>query len=219
MDVLHTLGVPPICNQFWHYPLCDVYPLWHPDELPQLLLGSVRGLLHWLFKCLDARVVEDQFDNRFTSVSQYPGLQHCCKPFDSLKSGTWQGKEIQGMIRTLAENCAIILDCFQCARKTASESASDETVMGVVQALCEFYLLVSQHNYSNPSFTALDHAQRHFYNNKGAFGEHKMSKSGKVKVDELLVTESHQLQQQMLHKIRAASDVPLYGASVSNGYG
>jgi len=76
-DALHTLGVRPIRNQLWQYPLCNVYRLWQPDELHQLLLGLVKDLLHWLLKCLKARNVKDQFDNRFTSVPQYPGPQHC----------------------------------------------------------------------------------------------------------------------------------------------
>jgi len=63
IDVLHTLGVHPIRNQFWQYPLCNVYPLWQPDELHQLLLGLVENLLHWLLKCLKARNVKHQFDN------------------------------------------------------------------------------------------------------------------------------------------------------------
>jgi len=68
IDVLHTLHVHPICNQFWQFPLCNVYRLWQPDELHQLLLGLVKDLLHWLLKYLKARNVKDQFDNRFTSV-------------------------------------------------------------------------------------------------------------------------------------------------------
>jgi len=68
IDVLHTLHVHPIRNQFWQFPLCNVYHLWQPDELHQLLLGLVKDLLHWLFKYLKARNVKDQFDNRFTSV-------------------------------------------------------------------------------------------------------------------------------------------------------
>ena len=39
-DPLHTLGVHPICNQFWQFLLCNVYRLWQPDEFHQLLL-------HW----------------------------------------------------------------------------------------------------------------------------------------------------------------------------
>jgi len=33
IDALHTLIVRPIRNQFWQYPLCNVYCLWQPDEL------------------------------------------------------------------------------------------------------------------------------------------------------------------------------------------
>jgi len=75
-DSLHTLCVHPIRNQFWQYALCNVYRLWQPDELHQLLLGSVKDLLHWLLKYLKARNVKDQFDNWFRSVPQYPGIQH-----------------------------------------------------------------------------------------------------------------------------------------------
>jgi hypothetical protein len=35
IDALHMLGNYPIRNQFWQYPLCNVYHLWHPDELHQ----------------------------------------------------------------------------------------------------------------------------------------------------------------------------------------
>jgi hypothetical protein len=43
---LHTLGVHPIRNQFWQFPLCNVYRLWQPDELHQLFHSLVKDLLH-----------------------------------------------------------------------------------------------------------------------------------------------------------------------------
>jgi hypothetical protein len=48
IDSLHTLGVHLICNQFWQYPLCNVYRLWQTDTLYQLLSGLVQDLLHRL---------------------------------------------------------------------------------------------------------------------------------------------------------------------------
>jgi len=63
IDALHTLGVHPIRNQFWQYPLCNVNRVWQPDELHQLLLGLVKDLLNWLLKYLKARQVKEQFDN------------------------------------------------------------------------------------------------------------------------------------------------------------
>ena len=60
---LHTVGVHPICNQFWQYPFCTVYWLWQPDELHQLLLGLVKDLLHCLLTYLKSRNVKYQFDN------------------------------------------------------------------------------------------------------------------------------------------------------------
>jgi hypothetical protein len=112
--------------------------------LHQLQLRLVKDLLHWLLKYLKAGNDKDQFDNRFTSVPQYPGLQHFSKPFDSLQSGTWQVKEIRGMIRTLAVKCAAILVCSIDDEKTVAETPSDEMVMGAVRALGEFSLLVNQ---------------------------------------------------------------------------
>jgi len=119
INVLHNLGVHPICNHFWQYPICNVYRLLQPDELHQLLLGLVKDLLHWHIKYLKARNVKDQFDNQFTLVSQYSGFQRFPKPFDSMTSGSWQGKDIRSMIRTLAGNCIPILDCSQDAGKSA----------------------------------------------------------------------------------------------------
>jgi hypothetical protein len=84
-----------------------------------------------------------------------------------LKSGTWQGKEIHGMIRTLAVNCAAILDCSKDDGKTAAENTSYEMVMGAVWASCEFSLLVSQQNHSDLSLTALDDEPKRFYQKKG----------------------------------------------------
>jgi len=104
IDDLQNLGVHPIRNQFWQYPLYNLYRLWQPDELHQLLLGLVKDLLYWLLKYLKARNIKDQFDNRFTLVPSYLGLQCFSKPFGSMKSRSWQGKEIWGMIRTLAVN-------------------------------------------------------------------------------------------------------------------
>jgi len=212
IDILHTLGVQTICEQFWQYPLCDVYCLCQPDELHQQLLGLVNDLLHWLLKSLKAGNVKDQFDNRFTSVPQYPGVQRFSKPFDSLKSGSWQGDQIWGMIRALAVTWAPILDCTQDAGTTAAETASDEMMMGAVRALCEFSLLGGQQNHSDLTLTALDDALKQFYRKEGAFRDQKMSKSAKAKVDELFARASHQFQEQKIHTMRAAMEVQLYGA-------
>jgi len=108
------------------------------------------------------------------------------------------------MIRSLAVNCAPILDCCKDDGKTPVETASDEMVMGAVRALCEFSLLVSQQNHSDLSLTAQDDALNGLYKKKGAVREQLMSKSAKAQVDELLARESHQLQEQKIHTIRGA---------------
>ena len=212
INVPHTLGVHPIRHQFWQYALCNVYWLWQPHVLHQLLLGLVKDLLHWLLKYLKARYVKVQDDNRFTSVPRYPGLQRFSKLFDSMKSTSWLGKTIWRMIRTLALNFAPILDCSNDDRKTAAETASDEMVMGAGWALCEFSLLVSQQNHCDVSLTALDDELRRVYKKKGAIREQKMSKSAMAKLAELFTGESHQLRQQKIHKICAEMEVQVYGA-------
>jgi len=95
---------------------------------------------------------------------------------------------------------------------TGAETTSNEMVMGVVRALCEFSLLVSQQNHSDLSLKALDDALKRFYKKKGAFREQTMSTSVKAKVDEQLARESHQLWEQKIHKMSAAMEVQLYGA-------
>jgi len=169
LDVLYTLYVHPIRNQFWKFPLHNVYQLWQPDEWHQLLLRLVKDLLHWWLKYLEDRNVKDQFDNRFTSVPRYPDLQSFSKLFDSMNRGFWQGKVIRRMITTLAVNWAPILDCSKDDGKTPAETASDELVMGAVRTLCEFLLLVIQQNHSGLSLTALDDAVKEFYKMTCAF--------------------------------------------------
>jgi len=147
-------------------------------------------------------------------VPRYPCLQHFSKPFDSLKSGTWQGKEIRGMIRTLAANCAPIHDCSNGDRKTTAENTYDEMVMGAVRALCAFSRHVSQQNHSDLSSKALVQAQMRFYQKKGIFREQKMSKSAKAKADDLLAMESHQLREENIQMIRAAMEALVYWAAM-----
>jgi hypothetical protein len=54
LDALHTLGVHPICNQFWQSALCNVYFCWQPDELHQLHRSLVKDLLNWLLQYVKA---------------------------------------------------------------------------------------------------------------------------------------------------------------------
>jgi hypothetical protein len=62
------------------------------------------------------------------------------------------------MIKTLAVNSNPILFRSMDDRKTATETASDEMVMGALWTLCEFSLLVSQQNHSDLSLKALNDA-------------------------------------------------------------
>jgi len=46
---------------------------------------------------------------------------------------------------------------------------SDEMVLVALRALCKFSVLVSQHNHSDLSLTALDDALKRFYKKRDAF--------------------------------------------------
>jgi hypothetical protein len=85
-------------------------------------------------------------------------------------------------------------------------------VMGAVRALCEFSVLVSQHNHSDLSLNAIDDALKRFYQKKGIFRKQKMLKSAKARLDNLLAMESHQLREQKIHKIHAGMAALVNGA-------
>jgi len=85
-------------------------------------------------------------------------------------------------------------------------------VMGAVQSLCKFSLLVSQQNHCDLSLTALDNALKRFYKKKGVFWDQKMTKSVRANVNEQLARESNQLQEQWIHKVHAAMEVLVYVA-------
>jgi len=116
------------------------------------------------------------------------------------------------MVRTLAVNCAPILACSQYAGKTPVENTSDEMVMGAMRVLCEFSLHVSQQNHSDLSLKALDDALKQCYQNKGIFRDQKMTMSAKPTVDKLFSSESHQLRERKIYKIRAALEALVYVA-------
>jgi hypothetical protein len=42
IDELIPSGVLSFPDKFWQHPLCNVYRLWQPDELHQLLMGLVK---------------------------------------------------------------------------------------------------------------------------------------------------------------------------------
>jgi len=116
------------------------------------------------------------------------------------------------MISTLVVNCTPIHHISKDDEKTPAERASDEMVVGAVQALCELSLLVSQQNHSDLSLPAGVDAQRQCQMKKEAIRAQKLSRSAQANVDEQLATESHQLWVQMIYKISAAVEVQVYGA-------
>jgi len=83
---------------------------------------------------------------------------------------------------------------------------------GSSAGFCEFSLFVSQQNYSDLYFIAVDYALKRFYKKKSVFWDQKMLKSTKAKVNKQLARESHQLQEQKIYTIHTAMDVLLYGA-------
>jgi hypothetical protein len=125
-------------------------------------------------------------------VPQYADFQHFSKLLDSLTGGTLQGNVICGLIRTLEANCTTILNYSRDDRATVAENTCSEMVRGAVRALREFCLFVRQQNHFYLSLKVLDDALDQFMQKKGIHQEQKMSKSSKVKVDNLLARVTHQ---------------------------
>jgi hypothetical protein len=115
-----------------------------------------------------------------------------------LKHSTWQGKEICGMIGTMAVNSSPILDCPQGAGTAAGENTSDEMVMGAVREFCDISVPVCQQNHSDLSLKAPDNALKQFSQKTRIVEDDTMSKSAKAKVDKQLGIESHQLSEQKI---------------------
>jgi len=85
-------------------------------------------------------------------------------------------------------------------------------VMAVVQALCEFSVLVSQQNHSDLSLTALEEALKQFYKKTGAFQKQKLLKTMKAIEDTQLGRQSCELWEHKIHEIGAAMEVQVYRA-------
>ena len=69
----------------------------------------MKDLFEWVTEYMKMRGLEAEFDARFTLVPHYPNMLHFSKPFDALKKGTWQGKEIREMVLSLGAVCALLL--------------------------------------------------------------------------------------------------------------
>jgi len=212
IDIQHALGIDPIHNQLWHYPFCDLYQHWQLDKLHRLFLGSVKDILIWVQEYLNARNVKNQFDNQFISVPWYLGPQRFSTPFHSSKSGSSQGKEICGMIRRLAMNCAPILFWSNGEGITETGTASDTMVLGAVHAFCEFSIL-SQHIHSDLFLKALDNVLTRFYQTPDIYGEQWMAKCVKARLNKLVGMESHLPRKQKIQIILTALEVHGVGAT------
>ena len=66
-------------------------------------------------------------------------------------------------MRTLAVNCAPLLLYLNVDRKSAAETPSHNIIIGAVQAVCEFSVLVSQQNHSDIFLKTLGDALKQIY--------------------------------------------------------
>ena len=89
------------------------------------------------------RGLKAEFDARLTSVPHYSNMLRFSKPFDVLKNGTWEGKDIRKMVQSLGAVGAPLLSS-DVRGKTPSEHASDIEVMKTIRVLVEFTLLSRQ---------------------------------------------------------------------------
>jgi len=82
-------------------------------------------------------------------------------------------------------------------------------VIGAVQAIHGFSVLVSKQNHVDLSLTALVDTLKRFYMKHGVFQEQNISNTAKAKVDKCCATQSQQLQEHEIHEIRAGMEVQM----------
>ena len=213
-DELKQVHLQPIPNLFWDYPLCDVYRLWQPDTLHQLYLGIVKDLFEWVTEYMKIRGTKAEFDARFTSVPHYPKMLRFSKPFDALKNGTWQGKEIREMLRYLGAVCAPLLSS-DAPEKTPSERASDVEVMKTIRALVEFTLLSRQRAHSSISLRYLQEALERFYLCKVVFSPQRATAARKARLERDYITQATKAKEEAMEKFEASLQSEIYGAAVA----
>jgi hypothetical protein len=85
------------------------------------------------------------------------------------------------MTRILAGNCTPILDGSKDTGKTEVDTTFEEMVLGAVQVLCEFPLLVCKRNHSDQCLKAFDDTLKQFGQMKSIFRAQKILKSASAK--------------------------------------
>lgn len=214
VDELKQVYLQPIANLIWDYPLCNVYRLWQPDTLHQLYLGIVKDLFEWVTDYMKIRGLKAEFDARFTSVPHYPDMLRFSKPFDALKNGTWQGKEIREMLRSLGAICAPLLSSDS-PGKTSTERASDIEVMKTIRALVEFTLLSRQRAHSQISLRYLEEALKRFYRCKVVFAQQRATAARRARLEKNYCTQATEAKEAAVEKFEASLQSQIYGATTA----
>ena len=213
-DELKQVHLQPMSNLFWDYPLCDVYRLWQPDTLHQLYLGIVKDLFQWVTGYMKIRGMKEEFDARFTSVPHYPNMLRFNKPFDALKNGTWQGKEIREMLRSLGAVCAPLLSS-DAPGKTSTERASDIEVMKTIRALVEFTLLSRQRAHSRISLKHLQESLERFYRCKVVFAPQRASSARKARLEKDFSIQATEAKKEAMNKFESSLQSRVYKATAA----
>ena len=139
----------------------------------------MKELFEWVTKYMKMRGLKAEFDARFTSVPHYRNMLRFRKPFDALKNGTWQGKEIREIVRRLGAVCAPLLSS-DVRGKTPSERPSDIDMMMPIRALVEFTLLSGLRAYSQISLKYLVKALERYYRCKVVFAPQRATAARKA---------------------------------------
>ena len=211
---LKAANLRPITNLFWDYPLCNVYRIWQPDTLHQLYLGIVKDLFEWVTEYMKMQGLKAEFDTRFSSVPHYPNMLRLSKPFDALKNGRWQGKEIWEMVRSLGTVCATLLSS-DVRGKTSSERASDLEVMKTIRALVEFTSLSGLRAHSQISLKYLVKVLERYYWCKEVFAPQRATAAWKVRLEKDCSTQATEAREDALAKFEASLQSKIYKATVA----
>ena len=136
------------------------------------------------------------------------------KPFDALKNGTWQGKEIREMVRSLGAVCALLLSSDVWG-KTPSEQASDIEVMKTIRALVLFTLLSRQQAHLQISLKYLVEGLKCYYRCKVVFTPQRATAVRKGHLENDYSTEATETREEALTKFEASLQNQIYKATAA----
>lgn len=129
--------VDPIFNDFYDYPLCNLYKLWQLDWSHQFMLGLFKHLIIWIIVFLRKEGLLARFNRQFKKITNYPGFSPFKKSYEEVSQ--WKGKEMRTMLWFLV----VCLAPLRITQTKNRQNVHCAKVMKSTRAMCEFMIIAS----------------------------------------------------------------------------